>query len=57
MAEKKQEYELNSSTKLKMVAVNKETLEKFEKIITMDDWRNLQKNKKFYYYAYQIGFN
>lgn len=57
MAEKKQEYGLNSSTELKMVAINKQTQEKFEKIITMEEWRNLQKNKKFYYYAYQIGFN
>ena len=57
MAEKKFESCLSPNTKVKMVYYNKKTFEKFEKIISMDEWRNIEKEKNFNYYAYQIGFN
>ena len=57
MAEKKFESCLSPNTKVKMVAYEKKTFEKFEKIISIDEWNNIEKKRNFNYYAYQIDFN
>lgn len=46
---------LLSHTRLKVVAVNKETFERIEKTMTYAEWINLKRNKKYNYYAYQIN--
>lgn len=47
-------HQLPDNTQLKMVAVHKQTLQRFDKIVTVAEWYSLKKKKEFYYYAYQL---
>ncbi len=40
---------LDSETKLKLIAIHKQTFKEHEKIITYHEWKNLKKNFNYYY--------
>lgn len=42
------------SINIKLVAVHKKTLQRFEKIITYQEWIDFKKHKDYYYYTYQL---
>jgi len=42
------------NTQLKLVAVHKETMQSFEKIILYSEWIDFKKHKDYNYYTYQI---
>jgi len=42
------------NTQLKLVAVHKETMLSFEKIILYSEWIEFKKHKDYHYYTYQI---
>ena len=47
---------MDANTKLKLIARHKITHEQFEKIITLHEWKKINKNKNYYYTTYQIDF-
>jgi hypothetical protein len=50
----KSTIELPLDTKLKLIAIHKETFFESSKIITYDEWINFKKNKNYYYKAVQL---
>jgi hypothetical protein len=54
MIKNKQPYALEPNTKLKLIAIHKETSEEFIKEITFHEYQTLKKNKNYYYKAVQI---
>ena len=54
MVKNKQPYALDPNTKLKLIAIHKETSEEFTKEITFYQYQTLNKNKNYYYKAVQI---
>jgi len=52
---KKNAYILPLETKVRVVATHKTTLQEFETIVTLKEWRSFQKNKMYFYKAYQIN--
>lgn len=51
---KSKEWALAPDTKLRLVAIHKETFVTFEKEITYKDWVTFQKHYNYYYNTYQI---
>lgn len=47
-------YQLPDNTPLRMVAIHKVSLKKYEKIVTFYQWRTLYKKNTYFYYAYQL---
>jgi hypothetical protein len=54
MVKNKQPYALEPNTKLKLIAIHKETFEEFIKEITFYEYQTLKKNKNYYYKAVQL---
>jgi hypothetical protein len=54
MVKNKQPYALDPNTKLKLIAIHKETFEEFIKEITFYEYQTLNKNKNYYYKAVQL---
>ena len=50
----KQQTLISADVKLKVIAINKQTFEEHETIMTYIEWMNLDKSTKFYYKAVQI---
>lgn len=48
---------LPGNTKVEMVAVHKVTHKAFMKIIELGEFKNVEKDEKFNYYLYQIGYS
>jgi hypothetical protein len=51
---KSKEFLLSLETKVRVVATHKETFQEFETIVTLKEWRSFQKNKNYFYKAYEI---
>ena len=45
------------NTKVELVAINKTTHQTHKKIIELHEFSTMNKNRKFNYYLYQIGFS
>ena len=50
----KQPFALNPETPLRLVAIHRQTLIEYEKIITAHEWQNFKKHKDYYYKTYQV---
>jgi hypothetical protein len=48
------QYALAPDTKLRLVAIHKESFITFEKFITYAEWVNFIKHKDYYYLTYKI---
>lgn len=46
--------QLPLDTKLKLIAIHKETNQEFTKEITYHEWQTMSKNKNYYYKALQV---
>jgi hypothetical protein len=47
-------YDLPDNTPIRLVAVHKKTLKKYEIIVTFYEYKSLYKKKEYFYYAYQV---
>ena len=45
---------LPPETKLKLIAIHKETFEEFTKIITYQEWKELKRNRNYYYKSVKV---
>jgi hypothetical protein len=54
MATNKPSFALDPNTKLKLIAIHKETSEEFIKEITFHEYQTLKRNKNYYYKAVQL---
>lgn len=45
---------ISADVKLKVIAINKQTFEEHETIMTYSEWINLNKSTKFFYKAVKI---
>lgn len=58
MAAKQSSYGiLPGNTKVEMVALHKVTHKAFMKIIELSEFKTIEKDNKFNYYLYQIGYS
>lgn len=54
MVKNKAGYALDPNTKLKLIAIHKQTSEEFTKEITYYEWQTMTKNKNYYYKTLQV---